>query len=130
MQFAVELDVLEHLASVGLERAAVVVQRYAGSPRDEAVGDSRRQRAAQERVLSILAPAAHNIIPLVELLEQPWNIGWVVLEIGIDSDHHVAARAREPRRERRRLTEIATEPHHSQPRVARRQLAENRVAPI
>src|SRR4051812_2268243 len=114
MQLAVELDVLKHLASVGLERAAIVVQGYAGSPGDTAVGDSRWQRAAQERVLPILAPAAHNIIPLVELLQQPWNIGRVVLEIGIDRNHHVAARAREPRRERRRLTEIAPEPHHAQ----------------
>jgi hypothetical protein len=65
VHLAIEPEAAQDFATVGLERAAVIVQMDAGDPRDESVGDAGGQRAGQEGILAVLAPTADDVIALV-----------------------------------------------------------------
>ena len=61
VHLAVQAQVLDHLAAVRLQRAAVVVQVDAGDLADQRVGEHRRQAPVDKRVLPVLAPAADHV---------------------------------------------------------------------
>src|ERR1044071_3015488 len=79
VHLAIEPHVLNRLAAIGLERAAVVVQPNAGDPGDQPIGDAARQRAAEAPVLALLAPSRHDRISLVQLRKEPGDIVRIVL---------------------------------------------------
>ncbi len=64
MQFAVEVEILDNFGSVGLEGAAVVVDVHPRHLADQRIGDPRGQQAGQCGVLTLLAPAAHQVVAL------------------------------------------------------------------
>jgi hypothetical protein len=77
VHLAVELDLLEELAAVGFQRAAVVVELDAADEGDEPVGDHRRNLARDHLVLPLLAPARDHVDDLgraAELEERLVNL--------------------------------------------------------
>ena len=119
VHLAVELHVLDDLAAVRLERAAEVVERDARDAGDDPVGDPRRQHA-HGVVLPVLAPAADDVVALVELLEQARDVVRIVLQVAVHEDEDLAAAVVDPRLHRGRLPEVAAEAHHAHVRIARR----------
>ncbi len=100
------------VAAIGLERTAVVVQPHVGDIGDEAVGDHGRQLAVEKTVLAVLAPAADDVVPFVDLGHEQRDVVGIVLQIGVHGDDHFAARLVEAGREGRRLPEVAAQAHH------------------
>ena len=90
MHLSIEADVLHHLPPVGLEGATVIVKPYPGEEGDEAVRHHGGESAGEEGLLSVSAPAAHHIVALLQLLQQPGYIGRVVLEVRIHRDDDAA----------------------------------------
>ena len=85
---------LHDLGAVRLQPAVEVVQTQAGDAAGDPVEDLRGD-AARERVTSLRLPAADEIEALVELGEQPRDLGGVVLEIGVDRHDDFALGVRE-----------------------------------
>ena len=76
------------------------MQAYAGRARDQPVGDHRRQAPGEEGVLAVLSPAARDVCPAFERLDEARNIAWIVLQIAIGRDDDPPARVVEPGRKR------------------------------
>jgi hypothetical protein len=122
VHLAIEPDPARDVATHGLERAAVVVERDARRPRDQAVREERRD-PLRERVAPRLAPAAHHVeVFALELRHERGDVGRVVLQVAVGGHHHVAARAVEARREGGGLPEVPAQQHDLHPRVARLEL--------
>ena len=111
VQLAVQPQPLHDLGPVGLQPAVEVVQAQAGDAAGDPVEDLRRD-APRERVAPLRLPAADEVEALVELRQQPRDLGRIVLEVGVDRDDDVALGVREPRRERRRLAEVPAQADH------------------
>ena len=69
MHVAVNLNVLEDFAAVGLQGAAVVVETRPGNPTDHEVGDPRGEDTEEIGILTVDSPARHQVISLIELRE-------------------------------------------------------------
>ena len=67
----------------------------------------RERNAARERVAPLRLPAGDQVEALVELREQPRDLGRIVLEVAVDRDDGLAARLVEAGHERRGLAEVA-----------------------
>src|SRR5437870_253901 len=77
VRLAVELHGLDALAAISLERASEIVQRHASDAGDDPVRDFRRQHSRRV-VLAALAPAARDVISLIDLREQSGDVVRVV----------------------------------------------------
>ncbi len=130
VHLAVELRLGHDLAAVGLEAAPVVVQADAGHSSDQPVGDPRGQLAGGGLVLAVLPPAADDVVALVQLVHHPWNVGRVVLKVGVQRDHHVAASEVETGAHRRGLAEVAAETDDLHTPVGLVALAEKLVSAV
>jgi hypothetical protein len=62
----------------------------------------------------MLAPAARDIVPFVDLLQERRDILGSVLKVAVHGDDHVALRFVKTRRKSRRLAKIAAQPDHFQ----------------
>ena len=108
---------LHDLGSKYLQRTAEC-RLHAGRVRNDPVGNRRRQSAAEERILSILAPSRDNVGVLrsASSIIPGMSRGSFCRSPEVTS---VAARVGEPCRERGGLTEVASKPDHSQARIPR-----------
>ena len=61
--------------------------------------------------MAILPPARDDVVAGVELLQQPGNVGRVVLPIAVDRDEDLAARQVESGRQGRGLAAVAPQEH-------------------
>ena len=66
--------------------------------------------AAAERVAPLRLPARDEVEPLVELGEQPRDLGRIVLEVAVDRDDDLSLRLLEAGLQRRRLAEVPPQP--------------------
>ena len=66
-------------------------------PGDEPIGDAADKVALDGGVLAIFPPAGHDVIAFFELGEQIWNVGRIILQIGIDGYDDVSTRMIETR---------------------------------
>ena len=82
---------------------------HAGDLAGDAVEDLRRD-AARERVAALRLPAGDEVVALVELREQPRDLGRVVLQVAVDRDDDLARGLAEAGVERGRLAEVAAQP--------------------
>src|SRR6266568_7198662 len=120
---------MDDLAAVCLESAAEVAEPHAGDACDQPVRDPGRKDAS--RIVSPVAtPSAHNVVSLVDLLEEVRDVMWVVLQVAVQEDQHVAAAEVDPRLHGRRLPEVAAKADDPGPRVPRRKLPELVGAPV
>ena len=108
VQLAVEPQAVHDLGAVGLQAAVHVVQVHAGEGAGDAVEDARED-APRERIAPARLPAGDEVEALVELREQPRNLGRVVLQVAVDRDDGVAVCLVEAGRERGRLAEVAAQ---------------------
>jgi hypothetical protein len=117
VHLAVEPRFVDDLGAVGLQRAAVVVQANPGHTPDQPVGCAGRH-AARCPVLTVLTPAADDVIALVDLLEQTRDVAGVVLQIPVHQNDHVSRGVVEACRQGGRLPEIAPELDELESRIA------------
>ncbi len=109
MHLAVEGNVLDDLAAVGLEGGAEVVDVDAAEDRHEPVGGARRDAAEEEVVATLRAPAADDVVALFELGEEVGDLVGVVLEIAVHGEDVVALGVVEAGGEGGGLAEVAAE---------------------
>ena len=83
------------------------MQRNAGKPRNQPVGKPGGDLSRDEGIVPLLAPARDDVVPCIELLEEPGDVGRVVLTVAIDGYQDLAPRLVERRRERRGLAAVA-----------------------
>ena len=81
---------------------------------------TREGARRRQRIAAVGLPAAHEVEALVELGEQPRDLGGIVLEVAVDRDDHLAGCLGEARIERGRLAPVASEPHDADVCVVRR----------
>src|SRR5205814_6784771 len=77
VHLAVQMHVAQHFAAVSLYHASEIVDFVAPSQApDESVRDQRRKPPGEPLVLSIFAPAAHDIVAgcFLELRNQAWDV--------------------------------------------------------
>ena len=128
VHLAVQLQRLDDLRAEDLQRAAVVVQTHAGRPGDQAVRHHRRQPPRDERVLPVLAPAADDVLALIDQIDHARQVSRIVLQIAVGGRDEPAARELESCRERRRLAEVPPEANHPDARVLRLEIRQQREA--
>ncbi len=130
MHLAVEARLLHHLRPICLERAPVVVQTNTRDSADEAIRKPRRQSTNQP-VLPFSPPAADDVVPLVDLVEQQGDVCRVVLKVPVHTDDDFSASMVEAGSHRGRLPKVPAQAHDPQPLVPsreRRQPRERLVA--
>ena len=130
MHLAVEADVGDDLAAVGLERAAVVAEPDLGDPADEPVGELRRQPLGEIPVLALLPPAADDVVSFADLGHEERGVGRVVLEVGVEGDDDLAVRVVESGRQGGRLPEVLPEADDLDPRILGLHLLEGGKGPV
>ena len=101
-----ETEVRDQIAPVASERGAEVVNLDAADAADEQVGDTGRP-AADDPFLALVPPAAHEVVPLVELRQKRGDVLGKMLQIGVHRNDHVARGRRQAGLQRRGLPEIA-----------------------
>ena len=109
VHLAVEGNVLDDLAAVGLEGGAEVVDVDAAEDRHEPVGDARGNAAEEEVVAALLAPAADDVVALFELGEEVGDLVGVVLQVAVHGEDEVALGVVEAGGEGGGLAEVAAE---------------------
>ena len=80
-----------------------------------AILDGRTSRGV---VLPVLAPAAHDVVALVDLRQQPRDVVRVVLQVAVHGDDDVAAAVVDPGLDCRRLAEVAAKRDHAHAAIA------------
>src|SRR5579875_3804606 len=119
VQLAVQLDFGQYFAAIGLERGAEVVQVHARKLGHDPVGDAAGQLAGQKGVGALHAPAAHDVVPLLNFFDESRNFGGIVLQVAVHGNDDLAAGVIEPSFQRGGLPEIAAKPDDRHARVIR-----------
>ena len=109
VHLAVQPDSGENPAAISLQSAAEVVERDSRDPGHQAVGDPRGDLAAEECVVAISPPAGDDVKALVQGLEQPGDVGGVVLAVAVDRHQDLAPRQVQCGRKRGGLTAVSPE---------------------
>ncbi len=109
VQLTVQAQAVHDLGAVRLQAAVHVVEAHSREGAGDAVEDARQDPPGQP-VASIGLPAGDQVEPLVELRQEAWDLGGVVLEVAVDGHDGLALRLVESRDQRRGLAEVATEP--------------------
>ncbi len=86
------------------------MQSQAGKAAGDGVEDPRRE-PAPEGISPPRLPAGDEVEPFVELRQEAWDLGRVVLQIAVDRDHELTLRLLEPRLESGRLAEVPSQAH-------------------
>ena len=119
VHFAVEVEALDDFAAVGLEGAAVVVDREFQVGLDEVVEDLGGE-GPDTGVLAVLAPAADDVgVFAFEEVEHCGDVGGVVLEVAVHGDDDAAAGEVEAGGEGGGLAEVAAKADEADLREAR-----------
>jgi hypothetical protein len=118
VHLGVQRDLLDERAPVGLERAAIVLDRHAGDLADQPVGDLRGDLAGYQLVLAVEAPADHDVVALVDLGEEVLDVARVVLQVAVHGDEDPAARLLDAGGHGGGLAVVAAEVDDAHPRVA------------
>ena len=117
VQLAIQIHVLQHLGTVGLESGAEIAQVEAGSARHEPVGDARGNLAGDGIVHALLPPAAGDIEALIDFREQRRDIFRSVLEVAIHGDNDFSLGFVKTRGKSGALAEVAPQPDDLQPGI-------------
>src|ERR1700727_1291216 len=90
VHLAVERDVLDDLAAVGLEGGAEVVDIDSAESGHEPVGAAGRNAAEEEVVSALGTPTADDVVALFELGEEVWDLVGRVLEVAVHGKDELA----------------------------------------
>ena len=130
VEFAVEVDVLEDFGAVGFEGGAEIAEVHAAGLGHQPVGDARRNLAHDGVIHAMFAPAAGDVVALVDFFEQRGNVLGAVLQVAIHGDDDVALGFVEAGRERGGLAEVAAQADHLEVAVGLHQVGEEFEAAI
>lgn len=83
------VDRVDHLPAVGPQHATVVPQLDAGDPGHHHVHQVGGQ-FPEQGILAVLPPAAHGVVTFLDLCHQAGNLFRRVLQVRVQSDHHLA----------------------------------------
>src|SRR5215475_8017389 len=100
MQFAVERDLIENFAAVGLEGCAKIVNVDSAELGHQPVRAAGGDAPQPEIVDALFAPAADDVVTLGDFFEENRNIGGIMLQVAIHGDDELAARVIETGGER------------------------------
>ncbi len=106
MHLAVERNILNHLAAIGFECGAEVVNGNAGETRHDPVGAGRGNAAQDEAVDANFAPAGDDIVTLIELFDKGGNVIGIVLQVAIHGQDEFARGVVKAGRQGRSLAEV------------------------
>ena len=121
------VPVLAH--DLGFRVTEIGVKVDTGEPARHRVEDTR-ERPPQERVAAMGLPPRDEVEPLVELREQAWDLGGIVLQVAVDRHDDVPLHDREPRVECRRLSRAAPHPDDADVRRRLVQPDQRRMRPV
>ncbi len=117
VHLSVQLEVVRDLPADGFERATQIVDRKAGRPRDQRVGELGREFSAEPGVLSVASPAVHQVIAFLQLGEQQGDVRRIILKVAVDRHNHVAHGVFQAGLHRRGLAVVAPEEDHADVRI-------------
>src|SRR5689334_8439864 len=103
------MKLVEKVATIGLEAAAVVANANAGEPDDHSIRDPRGNLARDDLVLAPHTISGDEIVAFLELRNEERDVTRVILQIAIHGHDDVAARTVEPRLHGLRLAVVARE---------------------
>jgi len=130
VHFAVQSRIADDVGPVGLQRATVVMQSYPGHTANDPVGDARNQ-GAQPRVLAVLAPAAdHVVAALLQNIAQTFDLFGRILPVAVQRHDDRGPGRPETGHQGGGLPIVARQVNDAQPRIVRRQLIQQRAAPV
>ena len=107
-----QLQMLDHLAVVGLQRAPEVVQMKPGDPRDEGVGRHRRKPPHDQLVLAVGPPPRRHVVALVEGDQKRRDVSRIVLLVAVHDHDHPTRCVLEPCADPGGLAEVPPELDH------------------
>ena len=116
MHLAVEAQPLHHLGAHRLQRAPVIVEMDPGGRGDDPVREPRGD-LLRDRIATLLAPSADHVVSLVQLGDEAWDVGRIVLEVAVGGDDDLAAGVVEAGGEGGGLPEVPAQSQHPHPRV-------------
>src|SRR3569833_2005468 len=125
MHFRIQRNLFDETGPVGLERAAVILDRHSGDFGNQGIGDTRRDLARDQLVLPVEAPADDDVVTLVDLAQQRTYIRGIVLQITIHGHDYIAARLGNACRHRWCLSIVAAELYETDPRIGPCDLVRN-----
>src|SRR5436190_1406034 len=91
MEFAIQMNVLDHLAPVRLECRAKIMQSDAAELSHQPIRRTAWQSPRKQRVFAFQTPAADDVVTLVQLGNKNRNFFRVVLKISVHRNDHFAA---------------------------------------
>src|ERR1039457_3549435 len=119
MQLPVERNFLHYLATISLEGGIEIVQINPAQLGHQPVRDLGGNTPHHEVVNALLAPSAHDVVPLAQLLQEQGNVMRIVLQIAVHGNHILAFGVVEARGQRRSLPEVAAQLHYNHAAVHR-----------
>jgi len=110
VHFSIEADILQDIAAVGLQGAAIVMELNARNVGNQTIREHGREAAIDKGILPVFAPAAHDsIVVRFHFFQQAGDINRIVLEIGIQGDNDILGCSVNAGCHRGRLAEIPAE---------------------
>ena len=130
VHLAIERDVLDDLAAIGLEGGAKVVNIDAGELCHEPIGAARGDAAHDEVVNAFLAPSGDDVVALFELFDEGGDVVRVVLQVAVHGEDELAGGMIETGGQRRGLAEVAAQLDDEDAAVYRGNLFEEFVGAV
>src|SRR5580658_4047855 len=130
VQLSVQIDVLEHLGAIRLKSSAEVAQLDAGSLGHEPVGNARGDSPGESVVRALPAPAAGNVVPLIDFAQQRGDVFGGMLKVAIHGDDDVALGFVKAGRKGRCLAEVAAQPDDLQMSIGLHQIGQQLEAAV
>ena len=106
------------------------MELYAADPGDDEIGRLGGPPLGQGGIVSLFAPATHDVKAPGELFEQARNIGRVVLAIPVHGDDDIAPGLIDAGAQGGGLSEVLSELDHDHPGVPGRQGLEDGLGPV
>ena len=107
VQLTIDSNFAQHLTTVELESAVMIVQTTAGQATDHPVENPARIDLVPGVVARFFPSANHVVTTPLKLGQKPRDLGWIVLQIAVEREHEVPASYAKGSRERGGLAEVA-----------------------
>ena len=130
MHLAVERNVLDDLAAVGLEGGSEIVDLHAAECCHKPVCNEGRDAAKDKIIAALTAPSADNVVAFFELGQETGDLVGVVLQVSIHCQNEVTLRMVEAGGKGRGLSEVAAQFDDQHAAVHSSDLFEETIGPV
>src|SRR5579872_4004868 len=90
VQLAIQMNLFQYFGAIGFEGSPEIAQLDARGFGHEPVGDARWDLSRQGVIDAIFPPAAGDVVALVYLAQQRWDIFGSMLQVAVHGDDDVA----------------------------------------